>query len=465
MLSVSGARGIVGRTMTPAVASRFAAAFGSFARSSSGQSSPLLCMGRDSRPSGAELAQAAMQGLLSAGCRVIDLGIVATPSVAVMIDEHRSDGAVGGMAITASHNPVEWNGLKCLNADGVAPPPQDAMAIIRRFQSEAALEAATPTARSTIARDDSANHTHVERVLANLPDADAIRSAKLKVVLDSINGGGCVSGRMLLQALGCELVHINGEPNGTFAHTPEPTAANLADLASRTSREHAAVGFAQDPDADRLAIIDEQGTYIGEEYTLVIAAKRLLALSDSRPAVLAANLSTSRMIDDVAGAYGATVLRTAVGEANVVAALKPHGADALVGGEGNGGVIFPKVCWVRDSLSAMALTLSLMVAERKSLSNIVGGLPKYFMIKDKFDLANVGGLAAIRPAMERVRVAFPNARVSAIDGVRLDFDQERAWVHLRPSNTEPIVRLIAEARAAERARGLIDDVARVAGLK
>jgi phosphomannomutase len=331
--------------------------------------------------------------------------------------------------------------------------------------------------------DPKANVTHVERVLASMPEADvdAIRRAKIRVVLDSVNGGGCVSGRMLLEALGCDIVHINGEPTGQFAHTPEPTEENLRELAARTKFEHAAVGFAQDPDADRLAIIDETGRYIGEEYTLVIAARRMLELhraqdplapgsaggpaGPKRDIILATNLSTSRMIDDIAAEYGAHVIRTAVGEANVVAALKSHGDRALLGGEGNGGVIFPKVCWVRDSLSAMALTLSMLAAEREPLSEIVGGLPRYVMIKHKFDLAKVGGLPGIKSAMDRVTQRFGAAKISTLDGVRLDFIGEAAWVHLRPSNTEPIVRLIAEATTDSRAWELIDEVAVAAGLK
>ncbi len=468
MLSVSGARGLIGQTMTPAVAADFAAAFGSFVKTLTKHANPTLCVGRDSRPSGEMIASAAIAGLISVGCRVIDLGVVTTPSVAVMIGKHKAHGAVGGMVITASHNPIIWNGLKCLNADGVAPPPADANEIIRRFKDKDIQYAAVETLQPLM-RDDSSHRTHVDRVLASMwpGDVEAIRSAKLKVVLDSVNGAGCVAGRMLLETLGCDVIHIHGEPTGFFAHTPEPTETNLQELAARTASEKAAIGFAQDPDADRLAIIDERGAYIGEEYTLVLAAKRVLQMRSADVSrgspVMAANLSTSRMIDDLAASFGATVLRTAVGEANVVAAMKEHGAAAILGGEGNGGVIFPPVCWVRDSLSAMALVLSLIAAERKSLSAIVAALPKYAMIKHKFDLAKIGGLAVVKPALEKVRNRFADARVSIVDGVRIDFDD--GWVHLRPSNTEPIVRLIAEAKTDSRAWELIDEVAVAAGLK
>ncbi|MCI0674514.1 MAG: hypothetical protein L0Y42_01925, partial [Phycisphaerales bacterium] len=358
MLSVSGARGIVGQSMTPAVARGFAAAFASFAREQTDLDQPVLCIGRDSRPSGKELAQAAIEGVNGAGCKAIDLGLVATPTVGVMIQHH---GAAGGLVITASHNPGQWNGLKCLNSDGAAPPAERAAEIIRRFK---VADFKRPPVPPSIIRDDSANSVHISRVLAAIEPAP-IRSAKLKVVLDSINGAGSIAGRSLLEQLGCDVVHINSEPNGVFAHAPEPVEANLRDLAARTRDENAACGFAQDPDADRLAIIDETGRYIGEEYTLVLAAKRVLDLhrnselgTRNSELIVAANLSTSRMIDDLAAQYpNVRVVRTAVGEANVVAAMQPHGDRAIIGGEGNGGVIFPPVCWVRDSYSAMALVL------------------------------------------------------------------------------------------------------------
>lgn len=463
MLSVSGARGIVGLTMTPGVAADFAAAFGSFVKASTGLQQPVLCVGRDSRPSGQMLAAAAMAGLASVGCRVIDLGVVTTPSVAVMIGKHK---ASGGMAITASHNPIQWNGLKCLNADGVAPPPHDAAQIIDRFKKRDIQYAAVADI-PPIERDDTTHETHVARVLANI-NPEPIRAARLKVVLDSVNGAGCVAGRMLLEQLGCEVVHINGEPTGHFAHTPEPTKENLRELAAITKAEHAACGFAQDPDADRLAIIDETGSYVGEEYTLVLAAMRVLEMTgraaDASQRIIAANLSTSRMIDDLAGRYPHTrVLRTAVGEANVVAAMKPHGAAAIIGGEGNGGVIYPPVCWVRDSLGAMALVLSLIAERRAPLRDIVNTLPRYTMIKHKFDLSSIGGAAAITPMLERVVKRFADENVSTVDGVRIDVAD--GWVHLRPSNTEPIVRLIAEAETDSRAWELIDEVAAAAGLK
>jgi phosphomannomutase len=269
---------------------------------------------------------------------------------------------------------------------------------------------------------------------------------------------------MLLDALGCHVTHIYGEPTGIFGHTPEPTAENLQELAMkvralRDAGQAVACGFAQDPDADRLAIVDENGRYIGEEYTLVLAAQRMLELRG--PFALAANLSTSRMIDDVAAKFaGAKVLRTAVGEANVVSALKPAGG--LLGGEGNGGVIFPEVCWVRDSLSAMALVLDLVASRKEPLSQIVDALPRYAIEKTKVDLAAIGGLPAVAGALTKMKAAFANERVNDSDGVRVDFAD--GWVHLRASNTEPIARVIAEAPTRDRAKELIALCTRAAGI-
>jgi phosphomannomutase len=278
-----------------------------------------------------------------------------------------------------------------------------------------------------------------------------------------VNASGCVPGRALLERLGCRVTHLFGEPTGIFGHVPEPIAENLKGLCDGVrSSGGAACGFAQDPDADRLAIVDERGQFIGEEYTLVLAALRVLTrLGDrAKGAVLAANLSTSRMIDDVAAKFGATVLRSAVGEANVVAALKP--ARGVLGGEGNGGVIVPEICWVRDSLSAMALVLELLAVEGKSLSQIIGSLPSYAMVKKKLDLKSIGGLSAVQAALTKVKATFASDRISGIDGVRVDFAD--GWVHLRASNTEPIMRIIAEAPTKDAAEELVARCAKAAGL-
>lgn len=481
MLSVSGARGIVGKTMTPELSAAYAAAFGSFLRArmgaregagasagasasasagaSAGSSGrPQVVLGRDGRCSGEALAVAAAGGLMAVGCDVTDIGVATTPTVGVMIGELK---AAGGMAITASHNPIEWNGLKSLDGSGLAPPPAIAMEIVERFK-ERRIDWVQPTGTGLLRRIDTAAATHVQRVLKHV-DVAAIRACNFAVVLDSVNASGCVAGRMLLEELGCKVTHLFGECTGVFGHTPEPLQQNLLELAAGVKRTPGAVvGFAQDPDADRLALVDERGTYVGEEYTLVLTALRMLQRSGK--GTLAANLSTSRMIDDVAAKFaGSTVHRTAVGEANVVSALRDHGG--ILGGEGNGGVIFPPVCWVRDSLSAMALVLELLAHEKRPLSNIVEGLPRYAMVKHKLELASVGGMAAVAPALAKVRAAYmaqANARVDDSDGVRIDLPE--GWVHLRASNTEPLVRIIAEGATPDAAMGLVRACANAAGL-
>lgn len=455
MLSVSGARGIVGETMTEDVARRFAAAFGSYLRDLTKIDRATVLIGRDGRPSGEALAAAAIEGFADVGCDVIDIGVAATPTVGLMIG-HRS--AHGGLCITASHNPMEWNGLKCLDANGLAPPPAQAAAIIERFKANR-VDTVPPSKRGTRSDDLSSVRLHVEAV-ERLIDRAPIRARGFRVALDSINASGCLGGKALLESYGCSLEHLNGELTGVFAHTPEPLAENLTALAELVANDGAFVcGFAQDPDADRLAIIDETGTFIGEEYTVVLAALRMLERSG--PGTLAVNLSTSRMIDDVAKAFpGTTVLRTAVGEANVANALKAAGG--LMGGEGNGGVIVPAVTWVRDSLSSMAIVLDLLAASERPLSEIVADLPRYAMIKKKASLEAVGGLAAMPGILEKIKVAWPDGTVNDADGVRVDLDAR--WVHVRASNTEPIMRIIAEAPTNEGAEALIEEAATLAGL-
>ncbi len=265
---------------------------------------------------------------------------------------------------------------------------------------------------------------------------------------------------MLLDDLGCGLIHLNGEQTGDFAHTPEPTRENLRDLARLVAESPEALcGFAQDPDADRLAVVDERGEYIGEEFTLVLAVLR--HLQKNGPCDLVANLSTSRMIDDLATRFpGTRVHRSAVGEANVVAKMRD--TEAPLGGEGNGGVILRSIGWIRDSFVAMGLVLELLAAEKRALSSIIEELPRYAMIKEKLDLSAIGGRSVIEPALEKLKTAFTDERVNDIDGVRIDF--EEGWVHVRASNTEPIMRVIAEAETEDQARSLIHRASTAAGL-
>jgi len=455
MLSVSGARGIMGRSMTPVVAARFAAAYGRRLAAGAAPGRPRrVCVGRDGRAGGESLAAAVAGALAATGLEVIALDVATTPTVGIAIRHH---GALGGMVVTASHNPQEWNGLKCLDGDGLAPPPEVARGIIDDFKADRASYAA-PTAIPLIRHEPGATAHHVSKVVECV-DATAIRAAGLAAVVDSVNASGAAGAAMLLEALGTAMTQIHGDPSGIFPHAPEPLEENLRGLAEATRAKGAAVGFAQDPDADRLAIVDERGRFIGEEYTLALAALR--ALERFGAGVLAANLSTSRLIDHVARGFpGSRVVRTAVGEANVSAALRDQ--KGVVGGEGNGGVILPRIGWVRDSLVGMALVLDLLASRRRPLSEIVAGLPRLSMIKRKHDLASIGGLAAVPGMIDRLRREFAGATVNDADGIR--FDLPEGWVHFRSSNTEPIVRLIAEGADDAAAARLADRAARGAGL-
>jgi phosphomannomutase len=433
MIGVSGMRGTIGGTLTPPVVGRMAAAFAVWLKQNS---TPVdgkhfrLVIGRDSRPSGPWVRDAAAAALTASGIEVIDLDVVTTPGVAMMAKHLNADAA---MIVTASHNPIEWNGLKLLNRAATAPPPADAEAIKRLYDEQRSdfvrVEALVPP------KKNSETHAlHVKRVLDHV-DVLGISTKRYKVVLDSVNGAGCVATATLLNKLGCQLVHLHGTPDGKFPHEPEPTAKNLTGLCEEVRRQRAIVGFAQDPDADRLAIVDENGTYIGEEYSLVLAAQWIMS---RRPgAVAVANLSSSRMLDDVAARFGGRVLRTAVGEANVVQAMLQN--NAVIGGEGNGGVIDPRIVPGRDSLVGMAYVLQLMASTGKTVGQLVADLPRYEIVKTKFECRREDADRAV----EAIKKEFAKEKVDTQDGIRIDWDN--AWVHARASNTEPIMRIIAEA--------------------
>jgi phosphomannomutase len=446
MLSVSGLRGLVGKSLTPPLAARYAAAFGQWLKSRHPEEDPTphVMLGRDSRPSGQMLELAAASGLISVGCRVTTLGIVTTPGVAIMTEHLHADG---GMVITASHNPILWNGIKALRPDGVAPPPDQAQQIIDCFKADDVTYA--PVERlAPLGHDETTHHVHIDRVLRHI-DVDAIRKRQLKVVVDSVHGAGGNAAAMLMDRLGIQLIHVHAQPTGLFPHPPEPTRENLVGLCEAVQKHHADLGFAQDPDADRLAIIDDQGRYIGEEYTLALASLHVLNNRDQpQNAVLVANLSTSRMIDDIAHKAGAQVIRTPVGEANVAATIRDH--SAVIGGEGNGGVIWPQVIHVRDSIVGMSLVLELLAHRRLPLSQIALEIPRYAIVKDKVNIKANAADAYI----EKLKSHFSSQKIDTQDGVRIDWPDK--WIHVRSSNTEPILRIIAEADTEEHARLLVN---------
>ena len=444
MVTVSGVRGIVGSTMTPQVARDFGYAFGTML--GAGKS---VVIGRDSRPSGPDLQQAITEGLLAAGVNVTSLGIASTPAVALMTSNLAADG---GVIVTASHNPGQYNGIKFLQPTGTGLTAEDAMKLKSIWES-AEFSLVNDDARGTESHDDTAPQRHLDDVLA-ICDIETIAARRFKVVLDSINGAGCIATPALMEKLGCELVHLNAEPHGNFAHNPEPIEENLTELCDAVREHGAAVGFAQDADADRLAIVDENGRFIGEEYTLALAVAFVLS---KRKGDIATNLSTSRMVDDLAARAGCKVIRTPTGEANVIAGMLS--GDCILAGEGGGGVIEPLVVPVRDSFVAIAYVLQYLAETGITLSGLVDKIPAYVMLKTRQPCPE----GAIDRIIDATREAFSyqlEARLNDSDGLRIDFDD--AWVSIRASNTEPIMRIIAEAPSIEDAEALVAEVTRIA---
>ena len=459
IISISGVRGIVGENLTAPIAADYGCAFGTFLKDKHGSQDRKLsvcpvrgtkisngvCIGRDSRPSGQMLKSAVAAGLCSVGIDVIDLAVVSTPGVSVMV---KHLGCVGGVVITASHNPAQYNGIKLLLDNGVAPPA-DAAAQIRQYFFNKHFIPADSTHYGKVTSNDQTDATHIAKVLAII-DKKTIAAKKFKVALDSVNGAGGRVAKKMLAELGCTVWAINDEPTGLFAHPPEPLAENLKDLCEQVMAEQADLGFGLDPDADRLAIVDENGTYIGEEYTLALAAKYIFS---KRTGQAATNLSTSRMIDDIAQKAGGQVIRTAVGEANVAAAMLEH--NCIIGGEGNGGVIDLRVSPVRDSLVGMAFVLQLMAESGKTISQLVGDIGGYYMTKEKFAADNT----MVPKILDLAKKTFVKAKINMVDGCRFDF--EDGWLHLRASNTEPIMRVIVETKNKQTAQKYIDAVLKI----
>lgn len=465
IISISGMRGIIGENLTAAIAAEYGCAFGTFLKENcTGRKKLSVCIGRDSRPSGQMLESAVTVGLCSVGIDVVDLGIVTTPGVGIMA---RHLGCGGGVIITASHNPIQYNGIKLLLGNGIAPPQRAAEKIKGYFLDKKFAFVDSPNC-GKVTVSEQTDDIHIAKVLA-IVDKKTIAGKKFKVVLDSVNGAGGRVTKKLLSELGCKVYAVNDEPTGLFAHTPEPTAENLRGLCGIVKAKKVDAGFAQDPDADRLAVIDENGFYIGEEYTLALAAKYIFSLPLSPQDALrrgkkkglprraggtagsaATNLSTSRMIDDVAEKAGGKVFRTPVGEANVAAAMLEH--KCVIGGEGNGGVIDLRVGPIRDSLVGIALILQLMAEAGKTVSELAGEIGGYYMSKDKF----AADKSQAQKIMDSAKKLFAGAKLNTDDGCRFDFDD--GWLHLRTSNTEPVMRIIVEAKDKSTAQKYIDAV-------
>ena len=444
MVSVSGVRGVVGASLTPRVGCDFGCAFGT----TLGEGKTVV-LGRDTRTSGPMLSAAVAAGLLASGVNVVQLGVVTTPGAALMTSKLK---AGGGVVITASHNPGQYNGIKFLQPTGTGLAAAEADKLKAVWES--GRYRLVPSDRQ--GRQSSQENTHgihVDAVCAVI-DQLGIASRRFKVVLDSVNGAGCVVSPMLLGRLGCEVCHLNAEASGLFAHPPEPVEENLSQLCQEVRRHKAAAGFAQDADADRLAIVDETGRFIGEEYTLALAAAFVLR---HRKGKLATNLVTSRMIDDIAAAAGCQVIRAPTGEANVVQAMTREGC--ILGGEGGGGVIEPRVVPVRNSLVAMAYVLQYLAEAGKPLSRLVDEIPRYVMVKTKF-ACPAGAAEAVARELRNAFAGRADARFNDADGLRIDLPE--GWVCARASNTEPIMRIIAEAKDARLANALAGEARKIA---
>jgi phosphomannomutase len=440
MVSVSGVRGRVGEGLTPEVIARFAAAFGAYVSRGGNRT---VVLGRDSRVSGPMFARAATAALQSVGCNVVDVGIVPTPTVQLAVEDL---GAAGGLAVTASHNPIEWNALKFIGPTGMFLDADEGAEMRALLEGE--IPRATWDELGGVSEDAGAVERHLERIF-QIPflDVEAIRRRNFHVALDCVRGAGGTIFPRLLEALGCRVTAINVETDGRFPREPEPVAENLGELEALVRQSGADIGFATDPDVDRLSLVSEQGRAIGEDYTLALAAQLVLR---HRPGAVVTNLSTSRLLDDVANAADVELVRAPVGEINVARRMQAEGAT--IGGEGNGGVILPDVHLTRDAPVAAALILQLLTEMDQPLSALAEAIGRYSIVKEKVARPS----QPLDEVYATLAAALAAPDVDRQDGLRLAWPAERRWAHLRPSGTEPIVRIIAEAGSEAEALDLVE---------
>jgi phosphomannomutase len=444
MVSISGIRGIIGSTLTPEVIIRYSTGFGAYCRDRS--SGPLtIVVGRDGRITGAAVTDLITAALTLSGIDVMDIGICPTPTVQLAVEHEH---AVGGISVTASHNPMQWNGMKFIAPTGLF---LDAAENAAFWAYAAKQQAHAPwDAIGVVTRRGDWVRRHIEMVLA-LPfvHVDVVRKRRFRVVVDCVNAAGGAIVPTLLRELGCDVIEMACDVSGVFSHTPEPIPENLTDLAARVRTEHADLGIAVDPDVDRLVLINEKGEPYGEEYTIATVTDHVLRTQGGKGATVVANLSTTRAVDDIALRHGATPVRTPVGEINVAAAMKRLGA--VVGGEGSGGVILPALHYGRDAIVGIALVLQALAEHGGTLSQLKASLPQYAIAKGKIETGGVSPEDVLETMKQRHSAA---GKVNTDDGLKIDFPD--AWVHLRKSNTEPIVRIIGESATIESARALVE---------
>lgn len=439
MKSISGIRGVVGEGLDPEQCARFAAAFGNYCNGGT------VVLGRDTRPTGEMVRQAVVAGLMATGCTIIDIGVVPTPTVAIMVEEL---GADGGICITASHNPIQWNALKFFHSDGLFLGPEQA-------QRHLDLAAAGPvyadwSRMGTLKAREDALEIHVQRILAlGMIDVPALRKRAFRVALDCVNGAGSVMLPYLLRELGCDVVKIACDSSGRFFREAEPTPENITELSRVVAAGGFDVGFAVDPDADRLALVDKRGLALGEEQTLALCARFVLSHKKG-PAVV--NVSTSAIMDDVCAEAGVELRRTRVGEINV--SLEMRRIGAVIGGEGNGGIILPELHLGRDAPVGLALVLQYMLEQGTGVRALRDELPTYQMVKEKVELGSMDGEAAVA----RLEQTFADRPCDRTDGLKFLQPDGRSWVQVRRSNTEPILRIFAEAPTLAMAEALVQEI-------
>ena len=427
MISPSGVRGIVGKGLTPEVISELASAFGSLRPGK-------ILVGYDTRTSNQMFKYAVFSGLLSVGCHAIDVGICPTPSLQLMV---KDTDAKGGIVITGSHNPVEWNALKFIRDDGLFLYPEEGEELIRLYK-RGNIPRAGWNKIGKVSFDDQAVAHHLQSIL-RVVNVNEIRNKKFKVVIDACNGAASVISPVLLEKLGCQVIRLNCKPDGIFPRPPEPVPENLEELSKVVKEHQADIGFAHDADADRLVLVSEQGEPLSEEYTLAIVTRFVLKEKTKGPVVT--NICTSQTVEDVVKEFGCQIVRTKVGDIHVSRKMKDCGA--VIGGEGNGGVIFPSLNYARDGIVSIALILNYLAAENRTISSICEELPRYYMIKKKIESQGFN----FELLKEEVIKRFESEDLDFLDGMKIKLP--KGWVHIRPSGTEPVLRLISEAENSE----------------
>jgi phosphomannomutase len=469
-INVSGYRGIWGDTLTKEVVVLYTRAFVSFLKEKN--PNPTILIGRDGRESGPEIREIIMNELKNLEVKGIDGDILPTPTVLFSVRKH---GYTGAIIITASHNPIEYNGLKFVNDSALFTIKEEVDQINKYYEEEiekfekaqkeniasgSITKAAEPSTSKkpskVLLRANGSNillkspnfpKEHVDQILAHV-NVEAIKARKFKVVADMINASACVMDKYLFEQLGVDLIPINDTPNGKFGHRPEPLRENLVETERIAKESGIDIGFVHDPDADRLVVINEHGEVISEEYSIALAIENVLSKNKGRPIVL--NLSTSQRGADIAKKYGSEVFRTKVGEGFVVEGMLKH--NAIISGEGNGGIIYPAINTCRDSFTGIALILELMAERNKTISELVSEVPQYIIKKDKWSVVGVN----LNEIYTKLKSIFNEATYDEQDGIRFDFP-DNSWIHLRPSNTEPIIRLFGEAKTQERIDGLFEE--------